>query len=89
MNRNISESINDYEFKKITPEILKRGVFLIEADGVKISIKRMKIDNESRIVFIDQETDGVLYAHSIKKNYSRKNIQNFLEVKFKKVRFIK
>lgn len=90
VSRGYDEKINnEEEFKKINSETLKRGVFSVEADGVVIVIKRLKIDDESRIVFIDKKTDGVSFSYSINKNFSRKNIQPFLESKFKRIKFLK
>ena len=56
------------------------------------SICFYKVDNEKEICvkkigdtinFIDVETDGIKFSYTIKSNFSKKNIEYFLKLKFK------
>lgn len=57
-----------------------------EADGQKIAVKRFTENGQQSIIFIDVATDGLAFSHTITANYSKKNIENFLKTKFKKIK---
>lgn len=59
-------------------------VFYYQVDEIEtIAIKNIMICNQSFIIFIDVKTDGMKISHTIKANFSKKNIIDFLSSKFK------
>ena len=58
-----------------------RSIYFYKVDHEKIICVK-KIHNT--INFIDAKTDGVEFSHTIKANFSKKNIELFLKQKFNK-----
>lgn len=54
-------------------------------DGMEICAKRYRDGKDEFIIFIDCETDGLLFSHTIPLNYSFKNIETFLNSKFRSI----
>ena len=61
-----------------------RSVYFYEVDNnVIIAVKRFTEKKTQSIIFIDVETDGLQFSFTINKNFSKKNIELFLNQKFK------
>jgi hypothetical protein len=63
-----------------------RSIYFYKVDNDKIICVK-KIHNT--INFIDVETDGLNFSHTLKANFSKKNIERFLKLKFKQCNQIK
>ena len=63
------------------------NIFFYDTEKGYIVVKKISIAGESNIIFIDKFTDGLNFSYTIKGNFSKKNIESFLTLKFKK--FIK
>ena len=61
-----------------------RSVYFYKVENGKIiAVKRFTEKKTQRIIFIDVETDGLEFSFTINKNFSKKNIELFLNSKFK------
>lgn len=58
--------------------------FFIVDENKKIACKKFTEKEIQYIIFIDVETDGLIFSFTIQKSFSKKNIINFLKSKFSK-----
>lgn len=66
-----------------------RSIYFYTVDnGKTIACKKFTERENQKIIFIDAETDGINFSHTIKKNFSIKNIEEFLKSKFKTIKKI-
>jgi hypothetical protein len=56
-----------------------RSIYFYKVNSKIICVKKI----HNTINFIDVETDGLNFSHTIKANFSKKNIERFLKLKFK------
>lgn len=55
---------------------------LIYNDVFVLAVKRFTENGKQSIIFIDKKTDGLIFSYTIEKNYSLKNINDFLKLHF-------
>lgn len=53
-------------------------------DNVLICCKKITLNKKQSIIFIDSKTDGSIFSFTIPQNFSKKNIESFLNKKFLK-----
>lgn len=53
-------------------------------DNVLICCKKITSNKKQSIIFIDSKTDGLKFSFTIPHNFSKKNIESFLNKKFLK-----
>jgi hypothetical protein len=62
-----------------------RSIYFYKVDDDKvICVKKFTEKSQQNIIFIDVETDGLKFSHTINKSFTIKNIELFLKSKFKK-----
>jgi hypothetical protein len=60
------------------------SIYFYQVDGGKtIAVKKFTENSKQSIIFIDTETDGLNFSHTIPVNFNKKNIELFLKSKFK------